>query len=208
MQISINGAKPPKKAFDFSIKKLKKYTTNNVIIHKSINLTIEESKINKFIHNYGHSRGMDYLNDKNKGILKEALETLPKNDTSFIMIYTPKLSSLNNPNKRSRGIAFYNSYDYKVVAYNQTSISDAPVITDIQSWKIVLTHELGHHFGVPAQNTHNKAGHCTSRECIMYSKPDWQSVVSVIFKGMPYDFCKLCKEELQEAKNRCGAIAI
>ncbi|MFK5975478.1 MAG: hypothetical protein QM493_03115 [Sulfurovum sp.] len=36
-QISINGIKPTKDAFAFSMKKLKKYTTNNVIIHKTIN---------------------------------------------------------------------------------------------------------------------------------------------------------------------------
>ncbi|MFK5975479.1 MAG: hypothetical protein QM493_03120 [Sulfurovum sp.] len=38
----------------------------------------------------------------------------------------------------------------------------------------------------------------------MYSKPDWQSVVSVmLLNGMPYDFCEKCKAELKEAKESC-----
>lgn len=51
--VSINGADSPQNAFDFFIKKLKKYTTNNITIHKTISITLESSKINDFIHDYG-----------------------------------------------------------------------------------------------------------------------------------------------------------
>ncbi len=200
-QISINGAKPPKDAFAFSMKKLKKYTTNNIVIHKTINLTIKEEEINLFIHRLGDKKEIKYLNQEAYLKLQKALDKLPTNGTSFVMIYTPKLSSDAYSKKQNRGLAFYNSDKYKVVAYNQTTINNAPVITDNQSWKIVLTHELGHQLGVPSSSSHNKEGHCTSRECIMYSKPDWQSVVSVmLLNGMPYDFCKKCKAELKNAK--------
>ena len=42
------------------------------------------------------------------------------------------------------------------------------------------------------------------KKCIMYASPDWQAVVSVLFHGMPYDFCDKCKAELEDAKANCG----
>ncbi len=205
--ISINGTKPPKKAFDFSMNKLKKYTTQNVVVHETINLTIKEKEINFFIHDYGARRDVHYLNIEDKELFDKALAKIPTSGTSFIMIYTPRLSHYRNGTKQSRGIAFYNDEKYKVVAYNQTTIHDAPVLSDTQAWKIVLTHELGHQFKVPANKSHNKDGHCTSRECIMYSSPDWQSVLSVILlNGMPYDFCDKCKAELKESKKSCDGM--
>ncbi|HHH52789.1 MAG TPA: hypothetical protein ENK91_03965, partial [Bacteroidetes bacterium] len=32
-QLRINGAKPPKEAFEYYLKKVKKYTTNNIVVH-------------------------------------------------------------------------------------------------------------------------------------------------------------------------------
>jgi len=49
-------------AYDFSMKKLKKYTTQNVRVHDTINLTIKEEKTNLFIHDYGEKRDIHYLN--------------------------------------------------------------------------------------------------------------------------------------------------
>jgi len=203
--VSINGAMAPKAAFNHAMKNLRNYTTPNVKVHQTVNLTLSEDQINYFIHDYGQERDLSKLtlNDKEKFLT--ALKELPRNSKSnFIMIYTPTLSMDYAGTDELRGIAFYNRRNYNVVAYNETTINGAPVLTDTQAWKIVLTHEFGHQFKVPAKETHNREGHCTSRECIMYASPDWQSVVSVLFNGMPYDFCQYCRAELEEAKESCS----
>jgi len=207
LPISINGVLPPKDALSYSINKLKKYTTDNVIIHPIFSLNIENNKINDFIHDYGSSNELRLLSEEDQSRLKLIFNTLPQNMTTLVMIYTPTLYMGRNTSSRSlRGIAFSKrvSQPFNVVAYNKTNIDKAPIISNNQAWKIVLTHEMGHRLGVPAKASHNKQNHCTSRECIMYSAPDWQSVVSVLaFNGMPYDFCDLCKAELKKAKRYC-----
>jgi len=204
LPISINGQKPPKEAFNFSMKKVKKYTTDNIVIHKTINLTIKESNVDKFIQAYGSSRrGFNYLEATDKVKLIKALKTFPTNKTGIVMIYTPKLKCSWNPKRNLRGLAFGYSPDYNVVVYNKINIDNAPVISDTQAWKIVLTHEIGHRFQVPADKSHNDKLHCTHRECIMYPSPDWRAVLSVLRYGMPYDFCDACKAELKKAKNSC-----
>ena len=206
--VSINGADSPRDAFNFFIKKLQKYTTNNIIVHKTISLTLTPSDINLFIHDYGSDNNIYRLDEADKEKFQKATARLPHNRTTNIMFYTPILHHTPSTQSRSlRGIAFHQRsvQPFNVVAYNKTNIDSAPVITANQAWKIVLTHELGHRLGVPAKATHNKNKHCTSRECIMYSRPDWQSVVSVLaLNGMPYDFCDLCKAELIEAKRSCA----
>jgi len=202
--LSINGMNPPKEAFDYYIKKLKKYTTDNVIIHETLNLTIEKDKIDDFVQSYGN--GAMHLYDLSKEdadkFVKFRKKALNK-ESSIVMIYTPELISSWDKERKLRGYAFSHSDRTNIVAYNAININNSPVITDTQAWKIVLTHEVGHRFHVPANSDHNKMGHCTSRECVMYARPDWQAVVSVIFNGMPYDFCDKCKAELIEAKNAC-----
>lgn len=203
--LSINGMNPPKEAFDYAMKKLKKYTTDNVIIHKTMNLTIEKNKINDFVQSYGDG-GMHLYDltkedaDKFVKLRKKASNT----ESSIVMIYTPELIARWDKKRKLRGYAFNHSDKTNIVAYNAININNAPVISNTQAWKIVLTHEIGHRFHIPAKSDHNKAGHCTSRECVMYAQPDWQAVVSVIFNGMPYDFCDKCKAELREAKNTCS----
>jgi hypothetical protein len=202
LQVSINGANPPKEAFDLSMKKLKKYTTDNVVIHKTLNLKIKKDRINNFIQSFGKSRkGLNFLKVKEREKLLNALKKFPKNRSGIVMIYTPIL--LCSIGRESRGIAFNYSPDYNVVAYNQNTIDNAPVISKTQAWKIVLTHELGHRFEVPANKNHNSYSHCTSRECVLYAAPDWRAILSVLFHGMPYDFCDICKAELRDAKNSC-----
>jgi hypothetical protein len=207
LPISINGVNAPKEPFDFSIKKLKKYTTNNIIVHKDVELTLSNSDINHFIHDFGVSNDLNLLEEPQRELLREKLNSLPQNSTTIVMIYTSILyHDRESKGKSLRGIAFGKRVDQplNVVAYNKVNIDGAPVITKNQAWKIVLTHEFGHRLGVPANESHNKAKHCTSRECIMYSTPDWQSVVSVLLlNGMPYDFCDLCEAELKEMKQNC-----
>ena len=202
-QLSINGIKPPKAAFDLYLKKLKKYTTNNVVVHESINFTVEEKRINNFIQHYGNGDrniyGLSY-DDKEKFV--NFRKKTEESDSAIVMIYTPELLC-SRDNHQLRGYAFSHSDRVNIVAYNGPTINKAPVISDTQAWKIVLTHEVGHRLGVPAKKTHNKAGHCTSRECIMYARPDTKAVLSVLFHGMPYDFCDKCKAELREAKKSC-----
>lgn len=210
LPISINGAIAPKDAFSYSIKKLKRYTTDNIKVHPIYSISIDHSKINDLIHDYGTSNNLDRLSQSDQSQLRQILESLPQNMTTIVMIYTPILYMGRSTNSRSlRGIAFgkRDMQPLNVVSYNKTNIDKAPVITDNQAWKIVLTHEVGHRLGVPAKASHNKKGHCTSRECIMYSAPDLQSVLSVmVLNGMPYDFCDLCKEELIDAKRGCSYI--
>ncbi len=207
--ISINGAQPPVSSFDFSMNKLKKYTTNNIVVHPIINLTMQARDANRFVHHFQSAlNGAQILSYQEDQALRDKLRSFPRAKTSIIMIYTPDLhDSWDNSSEVRRGLAFgYSSYHpINVVAYNQTKINQAPVISNTQSWKIVLTHELGHRLGVPAARSHNQAGHCSRRECVMYQKPDFQSVVSVLFNGMPYDFGKLGQEELAAAKRRCAS---
>ena len=204
LPISINGQKPPKEAFDYSMKKVKKYTTNNLVVHKMVQLSIKESDVNNFIQAYGSSRrGFNYLEATGKTNLLNALKAFPKKGTGIVMIYTPELKCSRNPKRNLRGLAFGHNPDYNVVVYNKINIDNAPVIPDTQAWKIVLTHEIGHRFKVPADKSHNDQNHCTHRECIMYARPDWRAVLSVLGHGMPYDFCDACTAELKEAKNSC-----
>lgn len=188
------------------MKKLKKYTTDNIVIHKTINLTIPAASINQFIHHFSEHGNGDLLAFKAKQSFESSLKELPKSQTSIVMIYTPLLRwTESNESRTLRGLAFRNNtyQPINVVAYNQTHINEAPVISDTQAWKIVLTHEIGHRLGIPADHSHNKAGHCTHRECNLYASPDWQAVVSVLTNGMPYDYCKVCQAELANAKRQC-----
>jgi len=205
LPISINGQKPPKEAFDFSMKKVKKYTTNNLVIHKMVYLTIEKSKVDKFIQAYGsHRGGFNYLELNQRAKLAKALKKFPKDKSGIVMIYTPILKCSWNSKRNLRGLAFTHNPDYNVVVYNKSNIDNAPVISNTQAWKIVLTHEIGHRFKVPANKSHNDQLHCTHRECMMYARPDWRAVLSVLRHGMPYDFCDACKAELKEAKESCS----
>ncbi len=202
--VSINGAKPPQEAFAFSMKILKKYTTDNIVVHPTISLTLDPAQINDFIYDYAQSDRLERLKPEEAAAFREATEKLPKDEATIVMIYTPVLHHNRSSSSRlMRGLAFYYRPDWQpfnVVVYNQSKINNAPVISKTQAWKIVLTHELGHRLGVPARRSHNSHNHCTSRECVMYAAPDWQAVASVAFNGMPYDFCDLCKEELEGAK--------
>lgn len=202
--VSINGINPPKASFDYSIKKLRRYMMGKIVVHETVNLSIKKDKINDFIHDYGTGQDIERLADKEMSTYIHLKNNTEKKESSIVMIYTPALSWDHGSKNCLRGIAFRHSNKTNIVAYNGKNINNAPVISDVQAWKIVLTHEVGHRLGVPAKKTHNKNGHCTSRECIMYAKPDWQAVVSVIFQGMPYDFCDKCKAELKEAKTSCG----
>ena len=204
LPISINGEKPPQEAFNLSMKKVKKYTTSNLVVHNMVDLLIKESDVNDFIQAYGRIRGgFNYLEATGRINLLNALKAFPKNGTGIVMIYTPQLKCAWNPKRNLRGLAFGYNPDYNVVVYNKTNIDKAPVISDTQAWKIVLTHEIGHRFKVPADQSHNDQNHCTHRECIMYARPDWKAVLSVLGHGMPYDFCDACKAELKEAKAYC-----
>ena len=208
--VSINGVKPPQASFDLYVKKLKKYTTDNVVVHDTLDLTIKDkSRINEFIQKYGNGGGdrttpMYLLSGADTMKFIELVKESESKESAIVMIYTPELLCKYNDERHLRGYAFDHSDTTNIVAYNGTTINNAPVISDTQAWKIVLTHEVGHRLGVPANRSHNKRGHCTSRECIMYASPDWQAVVSVLFNGMPYDFCDKCKAELEDAKANCG----
>lgn len=70
-----------------------------------------------------------------------------------------------------------------------------------------LTHELGHVLGVPADRSHIRyvqdlgGDHCTHPECVMYTGVDWRVVVSGLLHGWPMDFCKVCQDELRDARS-------
>ena len=204
LPISINGSLPPKESFDYSMNIIKKYTSSNMKIHDTIDVTLYEEDINNFINSLGRHKQVKYLSKIQTPKLKKALDGL-HNRHSIVMVYTPDLICPANGKSKLRGYAFPSDYKYNVVAYNSTTINAAPVISDVQAWKIVLTHEIGHRLGVPASVTHNKAGHCNNRDCVMYAKPDLQAVLSVLTHGMPYDFCDDCKLELKYQKESCGA---
>ena len=204
LPISINGAKPPQEAFDFSMSKIKQYTTDNIVVHKTVNLKIAENDVNDFIQKFGTYRaGFNKITPTEGAKLRKALKDFPKDKTGIVMIYTPSLRCSSTGKNSLRGLAYHHAPDYNVVAYNQTTIDKAPVISKTQAWKIVLTHEIGHRFKLPANKDRVNNGHCTRRECVLYAKPDWRAVLSVLRYGMPYDFCKECRTELKKAKESC-----
>ena len=204
LPISINGVMPPKESFDYSINIIKKYTSNNIIVHPTVNVTIPEQSIDSFLSQLGNRNSVAYLSPESGQQLEAKLAMLPSAKNAIVMVYTPRLTCSQNGKSQLRGLAYHNDRRFNVVAYNVPTINKAPVISDLQAWKIVLTHEIGHRLGVPASVTHNKAGHCNNRECVMYARPDWQAVLSVLIHGMPYDFCDDCKLELKYAKESCG----
>ncbi|CAA6820818.1 MAG: Unknown protein [uncultured Sulfurovum sp.] len=203
--LSINEANPPQEAFNHYLKKLKEYTTNNIIVHETMKLSMEEEKVNDFVKNYGDETLHIYdLSKKNRDRFLQFIKQTKATKNSIVMIYTPQLFSNPEEKKRLNGRLFQHSYHPHIMAFNPLNINDSPVISDIQAWKIVFMQILGYTLGVPANSDHNKAGNCTRRECVMYPKPDWRAVMSVLLlNGMPYDFCHKCKAELKEAKERC-----
>jgi len=204
LPISINGSHPPKESFDYSMDIIKKYTSHNMKIHDTVKISIKPELINAFITTLGHNKMVTHLSANEKVALEKELAKLSHHN-SIVMVYTPDLICPANGKSKLRGYAFPSDYKYNVVAYNSVTINDAPVISDIQAWKIVLTHEIGHRLGVPSSVTHNKAGHCNNRDCVMYASPDIQAVLSVLIHGMPYDFCDDCKAELKYKKKSCQA---
>jgi len=202
--VRINGSNPPSESFDYFLKKIKKYTTNNIVVHKVLDLNIQKGKIDAFIQAFGDEHRIINLSDKDRKKFTKVVKELTDTESSVMMIYTPELILHSDLKRNLRGLAFPADMVHNVVAYNAVNINNAPVISDIQAWKIVLTHEVGHRLGVPSDKSHNEKFHCTHRECVMYARPDWQTVVSVISSGMPYDFCDKCKAELREAKKECN----
>ena len=204
LPISINGVMPPKESFDYSMNIIKKYTSKNIVVHPTFNVSIPERSIDSFLSQLGNRNSVAFLSPESRQQLEAKLAKLPRAKNAIVMVYTPTLTCPKNGKSQLRGLAYQKDRRFNVVAYNATTINKAPVISDVQAWKIVLTHEIGHRLGVPASVTHNKAGHCNNRECVMYASPDWQAVLSVLFHGMPYDFCDDCKLELKYAKESCG----
>ena len=72
-QLSINGIKPPKASFEFYIKKLKKYTTDDIVIHDIMNIAVQKDRVDDFVQSYG--RGGMHLYDlvDGKKMIKDLL---------------------------------------------------------------------------------------------------------------------------------------
>ena len=211
--ISINGAKPPEAAFRLSMQRLRKYTTDNVIIHESLELTMLKEKINSFIYhfkNYANDGG--YLSSEQAQLVEQTFKGELRKNTTIVMIYAPNLGMSADSNSYSSSLrgrvlsSIYADQPMSVLAYNETVINNSPVISDTQAWKIVLIHVLGLNLGIPSSPSHNRAGHCTRRECNLYPAPDKMAILSVaLLNGMPYDYCKLCQADLAKAKKSCSA---
>jgi len=137
--LSINGVNPPQASFDLYIKKLKKYTTDNVVVHETMNLNLDKKDINNFVQKYGNGGGdrttpMYLLSGADTvKFIKFVKETESKN-SAIVMIYTPELLCRYNEERRLRGYAFAHSDRTNIVAYNASTINDAPVISDTQAW--------------------------------------------------------------------------
>ncbi|CAA6807474.1 MAG: Unknown protein, partial [uncultured Sulfurovum sp.] len=181
---------------------------NNIIVHETMKVAMEEEKINDFVKNYGDGTLHIYdLSEKNRDKFLQFIKQTKATKNSIVMIYTPKLFYNTEEKRRVNGQFFSHSHHPHIMAFNPLNINDSAVISDIQAWKIVFMQILGYTLGVPANSDHNKAGNCTRRECVMYPKPDWRAIMSVLLlNGMPYDFCHKCKAELKEAKKRCDVV--
>ena len=71
-----------------------------------------------------------------------------------------------------------------------------------EAWQLVITHELGHQLGVPANKSHKWHGpHCTDPQCVMYPVVDGRAILDAIVSlGPPLDFGPQCRRELFYAK--------
>jgi len=209
--ISVNGAKPPDAAFRLSMQRLRKYTTDNVIVHQPVELTVPEEKVNDFIYHFSDfANGEGYLSAEQAQLVKQKFKGVLRKKTTIIMLYAPVvLKSADSSSGSLNGIVLTSRYadqPMSVLAYNKTAINNSPVISDTQAWKIVLIHLIGLNLGIPASPSHNRNGHCTRRECNLYPSPDYSSVFSVLLlNGMPYDYCELCQADLAKAKKSCPA---
>ena len=66
----------------------------------------------------------------------------------------------------------------------------------------VISHELLHTLGVPADRSHAAGGrHCTNPECLLYFRIDHRSVAAAILHlGPPRGLCKTCEGEIRAAQ--------
>jgi len=194
--VSMNGAKAPKKAWDKSLARFKKYVRGNVIVFDPIKLDAPIDT-DQFVYNYHRGRRTQ-LPISTARRFSEQLRNFPKGRNSILMFFVPDFKSLGR----------YYGYNgkYHIIAYSENNINVVPNSANNQAWQIVLLHELGHALGLPAARSHKLRGHCTHRQCVMYPKPDLFAVISVLFSGMPYDFCPVGKAELETAKAQCSKI--
>jgi len=200
-QISINGALPNKGAFDYSMEKLKEYTSSNLVFPKIINLNSTKNIQTDYLINRIATNNIKflYLTDEEKNELEKIKQpTNPKHDM-MIIVYSPKSDG------KMRGyFTVYNETNFLV--FYSGVINNTYTLFNQPAWKIVLMHIIGHTLGVPSHPSHTNNWKCTHPECVMYKGPDIYAVTSVVLlNGMPYDFCEECKAELTaHTKNHCS----
>jgi hypothetical protein len=106
------------------------------------------------------------------------------------------------PNAPDIGRALYTRLEnqHQQIVLNAAGIHamTSPFLTDRDAWVLVLTHEMGHVLGVPANAAHTwQNGHCTDPHCVMYPRTDARAVLAAIFSfGIPNGFCEKCRAEL------------
>lgn len=89
--ISINGAMPPKASFVYSMQTLEKYTTNNIVIYETINLTLAKDEASPFIlHFADHGKAYD-LSPEDTQAFESSINKSPRSRNSIVMFFTPEL---------------------------------------------------------------------------------------------------------------------
>ncbi|HKK18126.1 MAG TPA: hypothetical protein VJ952_05540 [Opitutales bacterium] len=174
-RVSVNGVRPPEKAWERCIQRLEKYVSGEIRVNPFIELSLP-------VNEEGYLTKNPEFSTKEQGLHHIALVFLPS---------SPKVN---------RGLYQRFRDDRQMIAYDQEGIESSAhfLLSKAKIWEIVLFHEIGHALGVPYQADRRWAkNHCRHAWCVMYPRVDYRSVLSVLFSGYPDDFCRDCRAEIE-----------
>ncbi len=110
-------------------------------------------------------------------------------------------SALEAPQYRGQCMTRPNGSHAVVIYAPRLNRSKPPVLSLRLWWSIVVSHELFHALGLPADRGRRWCGpHCTNPGCILYARVDWRSVCRAIADfHATTDLCADCRREARQA---------
>lgn len=179
--ISVHGAYPPESAIESAVERLRPSFQGDVIVEDPAHIEIE-----------GADEGAI-------SIPVVSSQQVKPGPGVITLVFVPEVKG------DFRGI--YIAFDdaRQQITFDAKAISEMtmPFFNKRQAWEVVITHELGHVIGVPADAEHKwDKGHCTDPSCVMYPGVDPRSVIrAIVSLGPPMDLCGKCEAEITRAQH-------